>query len=274
MSDVQTTGRGIAWRADGPATAPALLLLGSLGTTSDIWQPQLASFTPSLRVIRLDTRGHGASAGPAGEYTLDEIGADALSVLDAAGVERAAVCGVSLGGMTAMWLAAHAPERVRALIAVSTALKIGARATWEERIAQVRAGGTASLADGAMGRWFTEPYREAHADTVGWCRSMLAACPTDGYLGCCAVLRDSDLHPVARRIVAPTQVIVGREDPVTPPAAARDIADHISGARVLTLEASHICAVECPDEFNRAVLDFLAAPRASAQSGELGDDHG
>ena len=257
MSDVQTTSRGIAWRAEGPTSAPALLLLGSLGTTSDIWRPQLAAFSKELRVIRLDTRGHGGSAAPAGEYTLDDIGADAVGVLDAAGVERAAVCGVSLGGMTAMWLAAHAPERVRALLAVSTALKIGVRATWDERMAQVGAGGTESIADGAMGRWFTTPYREAHPDAVGWCRSMLAGCPTDGYIGCCAALRDADLHPVARRIVAPTQVIVGRDDPVTPPADAQDIADHISGARVLTLEASHICAVERPEEFNRAVLDFL-----------------
>ena len=259
MSDVRTTARGIAWRADGPAAAPALLLLGSLGTTSDIWEPQLAGFTPHLRVIRLDTRGHGASAAPPGEYTLDDLGADAVGVLDAAGVERAAVCGVSLGGMTAMWLAAHAPERVRALVAVSTALKIGVRSTWDERIAQVRAGGTESSADGAMGRWFTAPYREANPKTVEWCRSMLAGCPTDGYIGCCAVLRDSDLHPVAPRIVAPTEVIVGVEDPVTPPDNAHGIADHISGARVLSLAASHICAVERPAEFNRAVLDFIDA---------------
>jgi len=259
MSDHQTTARGIAWRAEGSATAPALLLLGSLGTTSDIWRPQLPELAQTLRVIRVDTRGHGASAAPPGEYTLDELGADALSVLDAAGIERAAVCGVSLGGMTAMWLAAHAPERVRALLAVSTALKIGVRATWEERIAQVTAGGTEAVADLSMGRWFTAPYRAAHPDVVAWCRGMLAGCPTEGYTGCCAVLRESDLHPVARRIVAPTQVIVGREDPVTPPADAQDIADHISGARVLTLEASHICAVERAGEFNRAVLDFVAS---------------
>ena len=259
MNEVLRTARGIAWRADGPAASPALLLLGSLGTTSDIWQPQLAAFTPALRVIRLDTRGHGASDSPPGEYALDDLGADALSVLDAAGVERAALCGVSLGGMTAMWLAAHAPERVRALVAVSTALKIGVRSTWDERIAVVKAGGTEAVADSSMGRWFTAPYRAANPEIVGWCRRMLAGCSTEGYTGCCAVLRDSDLHPVARRIVAPTQVIVGREDPVTPPADAQDIADHISGARLLTLEASHICAVERAAEFNQAVLGFVAA---------------
>ena len=257
MTDVQTTSRGIAWQSDGLPAAPALLLLGSLGTTSEIWRPQLAPFAARCRVIRLDTRGHGRSAAPAAEYSLDELGADALGVLDAAGVERAAVCGVSLGGMTAMWLAAHAPERVRALVAVSTALKIGVRATWEERIRQVTAGGAGSIADSAMGRWFTDGFRRASPDVVDWWRTMLSGCPTDGYVGCCAILREADLHADAPRIVAPTLVIAGRADPVTPVADAHEIADHIAGARLTTLDASHICAVERPDEFTAAVLSFI-----------------
>ena len=211
------------------------------------------------RVIRLDTRGHGKSAAPPGDYTLDNLGADALSVLDAAGVERAAVCGVSLGGVTAMWMAAHAPERVSALVPVSTALKVGVRTTWEERIRQVRAAGTDSVADASMARWFTEPFRRANPDVVAWSRAMLAGCSTDGYVGCCAVLRDADLHAVAPQIVAPTLVIVGREDPVTPLADAHEIADHVAGARLRTLEASHICAVERPAEFTAAVVGFLQA---------------
>jgi 3-oxoadipate enol-lactonase len=259
MNDVQITPRGIAWRADGPSFAPALLLLGSLGTTSDIWQPNLKAFANRFRVIRLDTRGHGRSDAPAREYTLDELGADALGVLDAASVERAAICGVSLGGMTAMWLAAHAPERVSTLFAVSTGLKIGTRALWEGRIGEVREGGTEAIADGAMGRWFTEPFRRDHPETVAWCRAMLASCPTDGYVGCCAVVRDADLHAVAPRIVTPTLVVAGREDPVTPGADAQDITAHIAGARLLTLDASHICAVERPGEFAAAVFSFLEA---------------
>jgi 3-oxoadipate enol-lactonase len=259
MTDLLTTSRGIAWRADGAATAPALLLLGSLGTTLDVWRPQVEPFAERYRVLRVDTRGHGGSIAPAGEYTLDELGADALSVLDAAGVERAAVCGVSIGGLTAMWLAAHAPERVRSLVPISTALKIGVRETWEERIRQVRAGGTAAVADGAMGRWFTERFRREHPDLVAWCRAMVAGCPPDGYAGCCAVLRDADLHAVAPRILAPTLVIAGRQDPVTPPADAHDIADHIAGARLMTLDASHICTVERADELTAAVLAFLGS---------------
>jgi 3-oxoadipate enol-lactonase len=259
LQTVQTTPRGIAWYSDGSPTAPALLLLGSLGTTSDIWRPQIQPLSARYRVIRLDTRGHGRSAAPSGDYTLDDLGADALGVLDAAGVERAAVCGVSLGGMTAMWLAAHAPERVRALIPASTALKIGVRTTWEERIRQVAAAGAESVADASMTRWLTAGFRQARPDLVAWCRSMLAGCPTDGYIGCCATLRDADLHGVAQRIVSPTLVIVGREDPVTPPSDAQEIVEHVAGARLLTLEAAHICAVERPGEFNEAVLEFLGA---------------
>jgi 3-oxoadipate enol-lactonase len=259
MNGVQITPRGIAWRADGPSFAPTVLLLGSLGTTSDIWRPNLPAFADRFRVIRLDTRGHGRSEAPARDYTLDELGADALSVLDAASVERAAICGVSLGGMTALWLAAHAPERVRTLVPVSTGLKIGTRAIWEGRVRDVRAGGTAAIAETAMGRWFTEPFRRDHPDTVAWCQAMLAGCSTEGYVGCCAILHDADLHSVAPRIVAPTLVVVGREDPVTPPADAEDIAAHIAGARLVTLDASHICAVERPAEFAATVLSFLEA---------------
>jgi 3-oxoadipate enol-lactonase len=260
MTDVQTlltTPRGIAWRADGPPDAPALLLLGSLGTTSEIWQPQVEPLSARYRVIRLDTRGHGQSDASAGTLTLDDLGADALSVLEAAGVERVAVCGVSLGGMTAMWLAAHVPGRIRALIAVSTGLTIGVRATWEERIRQVRAGGTASVADASMGRWFTADFRRSQPEVLAWCRAMLIGCPTDGYVSCCGILMTADLHAAAARIVAPTLVIVGREDPVTPPASAQEIVDHIAAARLLTLGASHICAVERPEEFNEAVMEFL-----------------
>jgi 3-oxoadipate enol-lactonase len=256
-TDVQRTARGIAWRADGVATGPVLLLLNSLGTTADIWQPQLAPFGDRFRVVRLDTRGHGRSASPPGDYTLDQLGADALGVLDAAGVDRAHVCGVSVGGMTAMWLAAHAPERVRALVPVSTALRIGVPATWEDRIRQVQAGGPASLAEAAMGRWFTERYRREHPDVVDWCREMLASCDPAGYSRACAILRDADLHDVAGRITAPTLVIVGQADPVTPPADAEEIHRHIHGSRLLTLDASHICAVERAEVFNAAVLGFL-----------------
>ena len=243
----------------GPEDAPTLLLSNSLGTTLEMWDPQAAQLAERFRLVRYDTRGHGSSPIPPSPYSIDDLGSDLIELLDHLDVERAHIAGLSLGGMTAMWLAAHVPDRVRSLVAVSTGLKIGARSMWEERIRQVRAGGTESIADASMGRWFTEGFRGAHPGVVSWCRAMLTGCQTDGYISCCRALMDADLHTAAQRIVAPTMVVVGREDPVTPPANAQGIVEHIAGARLLMLDASHICAVEQPRAFNDAVLTFLGA---------------
>ena len=134
----------------------------SLGTTNDLWQPQVEALGSLFRIIRYDTRGHGASDVPAGSYAIDALGLDAIAILDAAGVERAHVCGLSLGGLTAMWLGVHAPHRIRSLVLSSTAARIGSASMWDERIAQVGTVGVGSLADAAMGRWFTAGYRASH----------------------------------------------------------------------------------------------------------------
>jgi 3-oxoadipate enol-lactonase len=259
MTDVRKTRRGTAWHADGPDTAPALLFLNSLGTTMDIWRAQVPVLAGEFRVIRVDTRGHGRSSSPAGEYTIDDLGGDVLRVLDEAGVAQAHVCGVSLGGMTAMWLAAHAPERVLTLVPVSTGLKIGASETWEQRRRDVLSGGLEPLADGSMGRWLTDGFRRDHPQVVDWCRAMLTSCNPQGYARCCSVLRDADLHDTASRISAPTLVVAGESDPVTPPSNAHEIAAAVPGARVFTMKASHVCALERPDEFTSAVRSFIAA---------------
>jgi 3-oxoadipate enol-lactonase len=259
MTDVRKTRRGTAWQIEGPDTAPALLFLNSLGTTMDIWRAQVPVLAGEFRVIRLDTRGHGRSSSPAGEYTIDDLGNDALRVLDEAGVPQAHVCGVSLGGMTAMWLAAHAPERVLTLIPVSTGLKIGASETWEERRRDVLSHGLEPLADGSMGRWLTDGFRRDHPQVVAWCRAMLTSCNPEGYARCCAVLRDADLHDAAPRIAAPALVVAGESDPVTPPSNAHEIAAAIPDARVLTMKASHVCALERPDDFTSAVRGFIAS---------------
>ncbi len=173
---------------------------------------------PCSGSVRYDTRGHGASDVPAGSYAIDALGLDAIAILDAAGVERAHVCGLSLGGLTAMWLGVHAPHRIRSLVLSSTAARIGSASMWDERIAQVRTAGVESLADAAMGRWFTAGYRAGHPEVVSVYHRMLGATPADGYAGCCAAIRDADLREAIKSIAAPTLVIAGREDPVTPPA--------------------------------------------------------
>ena len=256
--EVEVEGGRIAYRDEGPRRAPALLLSNSLGTTVDLWRDQVGPWSRALRVVRYDTRGHGASKAAPAEHTLERLGRDALAVLDAAGVPRAHVCGLSLGGLTAMWLALQAPERVDRLVLAGTAARIGSAAGWEQRMREVRELGMEAVADSGLGRrWFTPGFDRGSAAAQAT-RAMIAACPAPGYLGCCAALRDADLGPRIPAITAPTLIVVGAQDPVTPPADGERLRRAIPGARLVTLEAAHLSNVEQPAAFTAAVLGFVA----------------
>jgi 3-oxoadipate enol-lactonase len=190
---------------------------------------------------------------------LKDLGEDAVRVLDAAGARRAHVCGSSLGGLTAMWLGLHAPTRVGRLILANTAARLGTVDSWQQRIDLVRAQGLSQLADTAPGRWFTEAFRAntAKAADIGAAKAMLLSCSPDGYIGCCAALRDADLRADIARIATPVLAINGSDDPVTPPAEGRFLRDRIPQAQFLELAASHFSNVELADAFNDAVLRFL-----------------
>ena len=254
---VDVDGCKLSFTVTGLEQAPALLLLNALGTTTDLWAAQTAPFSRVLRVVRYDTRGHGGSDAPAGDYALDRLGRDALAVLDAAGARRAHVCGVSLGGLVALWLARHAPERVDRVVAANTGARVGTPEMWRQRIAAARAEGMAALAEPALRRWFTERFRQTDPATVHRFRSMIAACPVDGYAGCCAALRDADLRDDLPRIAAPTLVVTGTHDPATPPSLGEGIRKAVAGARGVELDAAHLANVERPEAFNAAVIEFL-----------------
>lgn len=257
MPEIDADGCRLSWTAEGPADAPALLLLHALGTTVDLWTPQVDRLAATFRVIRFDTRGHGASEAPPGPYTLDRLGRDALAVLDAAGARRAHVCGVSLGGQTALWLAVHAPERVTGVVAANTGARIGTTALWNQRIRAAETLGMHVLVEPAMVRWFTPRFRRRDPETVDRFRTMLRACSPTGYAACCAALRDADLRADLHRIKAPALVIIGAEDNATPPAAGRAICEHVAGAELLALDAAHLANVERPGAFTAGVLAFL-----------------
>lgn len=236
---------------------PPLVLAGSIGSSLAMWEPQLPALAERFRVVRIDHRGHGRSPVPAGPYTIADLGGDVLALLDHLGVREAAVCGLSLGGMVGMWLAAHAPERVSALALLATSAYLGS-ALWAERIALVEAGGMAAIVDGAIARWFTAGFRERHPDQVARFAAMIAATPAAGYLGCCAAIRDMDQRADVVKISAPTLILVGHDDVATPPAHARDLAERVPGARIEELQdAAHLLNVERPDVVNRHLLDHL-----------------
>jgi 3-oxoadipate enol-lactonase len=260
---VHTTDDGcrLAYEVLGPAQAPVVVLSNSLGTDRTLWDPQIEALTAQFRVLRYDTRGHGASEAPPGDYTVERLGRDVVSLLDAEGVARASVCGVSIGGLTALWLGIHVPDRIDRLVLANTAARIGSRELWDERTRLVRTEGLAALADATMARWFTAAFREAAPATIEGIRSTFLRVSPAGYLGCCAALRDADLRDSADQVQAPTLVVAGRHDVATPPEAGAWLAATIPGARLVELDAAHLSNLECAAAFTAAVLDFLPADR-------------
>lgn len=261
MNNTATNGAAtISYDVDGPPDAPALLLINSIGSTRDMWARQMEAFAGAYRVVRYDARGHGSSSIPPGEYTIEQLGRDALAVLDAAGAQSAHVCGISLGGLTAQWLGIHAPGRVRRLIVANTAARLGTVESWTERMAIVREHGMTPVAERSMKIWFSPAFHERDPETVRAFRAMVQSCSVEGYLGCCAALRDADLREEIATIAAPTLAVASTGDPVTPPEGLAFIRDRIRGAQMVTVDSAHLSNVECAEEFTAAALDFLAIP--------------
>ncbi len=243
---------------DGPPGVPAVVLVNSLGTDLSMWDAQVRPLAERLRVVRLDTRGHGGSPVPDGPYTLAELGGDVLALLDELQIERACLCGISLGGAIAMWVAANAPERVERLAVCFSSAYFGDPSGWLARAATVRAQGTGAIAEAVVGRWFTDAMRHERPDVIERMRAMIAATPAEGYAACCEAMSRVDLREALVHITAPTLVLSGSEDPATPPAHGRLIAAGIHDARFVELAgAAHLGNIERADEFNALLLDHL-----------------
>ncbi|MHA6690924.1 3-oxoadipate enol-lactonase [Devosia sp. A449] len=250
-------GCHIAFRMDGPETAPVLLLSNSLGTDMDMWRPQLGAFTQSFRVLRYDSRGHGRSDSPVGGYSMDRLGRDAVQLLDHLGIDRAHFCGLSKGGMVGQWLGLRAPERIDRLILANTAAYMGPPGNWQSRIEGVLSHGMAPLAEASMRRWFTTGFPDRNPEAVAPINQMLLGCNPVGYAGCCAAIRDMDLRPTASLTRARTLVIAGARDPSTSIADGQWLADQVQDGRLAVLEAAHLSNVEQRGAFSATVMDFL-----------------
>jgi 3-oxoadipate enol-lactonase len=244
----------------GPEDAPPLVLSNSLGANLRMWDPQAEALAERFRLIRYDTRGHGGSPVPDGPYTIEHLGQDVVALLDELEIERAHFAGLSLGGMTGIWLAINAPERLDRLVLLCTSANLGPAETWRERAETVRAQGTEAVADAGVGRWLTERFREEHPDRATWLRDMIAATPDSGYAACCAVIEHMDLTPGLAGISAPTLVIAGAQDPSTPPEHAGRIVAEVPQAKLEVLDpAAHLANVEQPEAVTRLMLAHLEA---------------
>jgi 3-oxoadipate enol-lactonase/4-carboxymuconolactone decarboxylase len=241
---------------DGDPAAPVVLLLGSLGSTLEMWDPQVPALAERFRVVRADARGHGRSPVPPGPYALDDLVDDAVALLDRLGVARAHVVGLSLGGMTALRLAAREPARVDRLALLCTSALLGPASGWTERAATVRAGGTQAVAEAVVDRWVTLAGRSP--ELVLQLREMVSATPSEGYAACCEAIGAMDLRADLGRVRAPTLALAGAEDPSTPPEHLEAIAAGIGGARLLVVPgAAHLANVEQAEAVNAALLTHL-----------------
>ena len=250
-------GARLYFRIEGETAKPPLLLLNSIGTDMGSWDAALPYLTSAFRVVRMDARGHGASDAPPGDYTLALLAEDALAVLDAAGIARASVCGVSLGGMVAMTLALAAPGRVEALIPACTSAQMEAQG-WRARIAAVTGGGMGAIAEASLQRFLGEAFARNHREVADTLRTGLLSQSVDGYAGCAAAIRDMALAPELRRIAVPTLVIGGERDVSTPYAEhGAKIVEAVPGARVALLDAPHLAQVTAPAAFAAAVIGFV-----------------
>lgn len=252
-------GCAIAYRFDGPERAPVLVLSNSLGTDMRMWAPQMDALTHDFRVLRYDSRGHGASAAPAGAYSIDRLGCDVIELLDSLNIETVDFCGLSLGGMIGQWLGIREPGRIKRLVLANTSSRMAPPSAWDARIAFVLLDGMAPLAEASVERWFTGDFAARSPDRIAPIRDMLLATDQQGYAGCCAAIRDMDMRRTVQLIEAPTLIIGGTRDSATPPPHSDALASAISGARSVMLNAAHLSNVEQSKDFTDALTWFLKA---------------
>ncbi len=256
MAFATNSGVRIYWRLDGDPARPVLLLLNSIGTDNGLWDLAAPQLKTRFRLLRMDTRGHGASDAPDGDYSLDLLAQDALAVMDAAGVEKAVICGLSLGGMMAMTIAKAAPQRVEAVVLACTSPAMDPK-IWQARIDLVRKNGMGGLVEPALQRFFTPEFRAARPEVVGTTAAALGGMAPQGYAGCSAAIRDMALAGTLGAIRAPTLVLAGAKDVATPMQGHGDrIVAEIAGASTTVVDGGHLASLDAPEAFAAAVINF------------------
>lgn len=257
MPFVTVDGVRIFYRIEGKTGAAPLILSHSIGADHAMWTQQVEALAPHFRIVRYDVRGHGASDAPKGEYSIEQLGRDAIAVADAAGFGKFAFCGLSMGGAIGQWIALHAPQRLTQLVLANTSPQFGPRGNWDARIQAVQQGGMASIADMVMQRFFSAATlaRDVHASDV---KAVFLGTDPEGYIGCCAALRDVDYKKALSKVKVPTLVIASDNDPSTPWEGHGEIlAREIAGARVVRLPGAHLSNLERPNSFTAALAEFL-----------------
>jgi len=263
-------GTRIFYRLEGQPGKPVLVFSHSIGTDHGMWASQAADLLAHFQILRYDTRGHGASDAPAGEYSVELLGCDLVALVNLLGIEKFVFCGLSLGGAIGQWLGAHAPGRLTRLVLANTSPQFTPRSNWENRIKAVSTGGMAAVAEIAMQRFFSADTLAHNEPCTTSVKSVFLGTNPVGYLGCCAALRDFDSRAWLGQVRVPTLIIAGDRDVSTPWDGHGEIlARQIPGAQSLRLPAAHLSNLERPRSFSAALLGFLL-PQTTADPLEAG----
>jgi 3-oxoadipate enol-lactonase len=244
---------------DGDGSRTPLVLIHSIAMSMELWDNQVEELARDRPVIVYDQRGNGAAEATAPPYSVQDLGTDLLGILDSLGYQKASVCGLSLGGLVAMWFAASHPERIDRLIVACTSAHPGAPEKWAERAQLALAQGMPAVIEQSSRGWFTPEFAAANPDVLIRLRAIAESCSPVGYAGCCAVLQTTNLLSVLHLIEAPTLVLAGARDRGFPAEHAEAIHAGISGSNLITMaNVAHIASVEDGPEFSRLVLAHLA----------------
>jgi 3-oxoadipate enol-lactonase len=253
-------GTRIYYRLQGFPSLPVLILSQSLGCDHGMWDVQMDALLKKFRVLRYDTRGHGASDAPEGDYALPRLAQDVLDMADSLGIERFDFCGLSLGGMTGQWLGANASQRVRTLVLANTSAHFPDPTTMQSRKKTVLAEGIAAVEAIVMGRFFLPETLASHNVAAETVRANFLTTNPVGYAGCCGAIIAMDNRPLLPRIATPALLIVGDHDVSTPWEGHGELlAAGIGGIKVCRLPTAHIANIEAPADFSAAILNFVTA---------------
>ncbi len=247
---------------EGPEDAPVLVLSNSLGTTWGMWGAQYPALIKRYRVLRYNTRGHGHTPLPAGGISLQCLGQDVVNLLDHLNIAQASFCGISLGGLTGMWLNIHYPKRFSRFVLANTAARIGSEEGWLARAAMVRQQGMGPLVAGSAERWFPGDFRQQQPEIITAMLQQLADISPQGYAACCDVLATADLRSEVTRMEKPLLMIAGQYDQVTTVAEAQWLTECAPQAELCVLPAAHLSSISAATEFNRLTTNFLLTGEA------------
>ena len=242
---------------EGRDGGPTLMLSNSLGSTMQMWEPQMKALTQVFRVIRYDRRGHGKSSVPPGPYSLERFGRDVLAILDDLNIAKSPLVRPVDGRHGRAMAGRKRLQRFGKIVLANTTCHYPDPTRWNDRIKAVKQGGIAAVADAVMAGWLTADFREREPQIAANMKAMMLTTPVEGYIACCEALSTLDQRELLPKIKSPTLVIAGRHDMSTTVADAEFMRSRIPGASMTILDAAHISNVEQPHAFTDALVGFL-----------------